>query len=96
MTISLSPVRLTGHSLSLDLPSALQKSGVVAARSDGARKSAVAYGIEILRPEGWVPLTSLFGRRVKTFSSASEAMTACIAYWRRTGYAARPFIIKLH
>ncbi|HEX7781637.1 MAG TPA: hypothetical protein VF509_02395 [Sphingobium sp.] len=73
------------------MPTARQRAKITAPPRKGAAWSGAMFGIEILRPEGWVPLKTVFGHRVRTFGSMAEAMDACILHWRKTGHGARPF-----
>jgi hypothetical protein len=47
--------------------------------------------IEALHPDGWLPVTVTLGRRPRSYASIKEATDAAVAYWSRTGLAARPY-----
>ncbi|MGV3770324.1 MAG: hypothetical protein ACO1NM_09870 [Sphingobium phenoxybenzoativorans] len=91
MTMVQTPFRIGKHALKLEAPLTAPKRRVAAPARKSAALADTLFGIEVLRPQGWVPLTVRLGRRVRTFGSMAEAMDACILHWRRTGHGARPF-----
>jgi hypothetical protein len=94
MTMVQLPVRIGKHALKLEAPLARPNARHASpARRIGALSEA-PFGIEVLRPQGWVPLKGLLGRRALTFGSMAEAMDACILHWGKTGHGARPFRVS--
>lgn len=94
MTIAYSPVRPSGRALSLDMPAGLGSAKLPNAPARGLTRSSAVFGIEVLRPKGWVPLTTAFSRRLRTFDSMADAMEACILHWRKTGHGVRPYSLS--
>lgn len=81
---------MSNRDLSLDSDVAFVRRAAATPRLKSSTDT-VLYGIEVLKPRGWVPMAGLFSRKVRQFSSMNDAMEASIAYWQRSGHAARPF-----
>lgn len=94
MTIVQTPSRSSRHALRLQASHVAPSSRFIALDKKGAALPEAMFGVEVLRPQGWKPLTVPLGRRVRTFRSIAEAMDACILHWRKTGQGARPFSLR--
>lgn len=81
-------ISMSNRNLSIDTDIAVLRRDMSKARKAAAID--VLYGIEVLKPKGWTPLSGLFLKR-RTYSSLDDAIEACAAYWRRSGLAARPY-----
>lgn len=86
---------MSNRNLSLDSDVAIVRRSVPEGlqKHFAAPPATVGYGIEVLKPQGWVPLAGFFNRKVKQFESKDAAIEACIAHWQKSGLAARPFTL---
>jgi hypothetical protein len=87
-----SPVKLTKRSSGMALD--VRSTQSVQVRLRASVDLSFNYGIEILKPAGWAPLTGFMSRKRKRFTTLKDAVEACIVHWRKTGQAARPFLIN--
>lgn len=81
---------MSNRNLSIDTDVAVLRRDTSSVARKPTAAVDVTYGIEVLKPKGWVPLSSLFSKP-KIFASMDDAVEACVAYWQRSGLAARPY-----
>jgi hypothetical protein len=85
-----SEIGVSNREISLDREVALIRRTMTAPfRVSGVAIDA-RYGMQILKPEGWVKHVGLLTRKPRCFGTLDQAMDACIDHWRKTGRAARP------
>lgn len=82
---------MSNRNLSLDSDVAIVRRTMPDILQKHAAAATVAYGIEVLKPQGWVPIAGFFSRKVKQFETKDAAIEACIGHWQKSGLAARPF-----
>ena len=87
---------MSNRNLSLDSDVATVLRNMPEALKRHSPPVALGYGVEVLKPQGWVPLAAgFFSSKVKKFETKDAAIEACIAHWQKSGLAARPFQFSL-